>query len=100
MATQPPIPPTPPHPKTHRLPARRPSMYVEISLQIRLFFAKRTQFPQRQNQRNPFYHKQLYQYSAPLRPKKRTQSNPNEPNFKMGKMNISTVIIKAYASEQ
>jgi hypothetical protein len=35
-----------------------------------------------------------------LRSKKQSQSNPNEPNVKMGKMTIRTATPKAYANEQ
>jgi len=40
--------------------------------------------------------------NKPPRParKKQTQSNPNKPNFKMGKMTIRTATTKAYANEQ
>jgi len=41
-----------------------------------LYYAKQTQFSQSQNQHNLFFPKELQQYSAPLRPKKQTQSNP------------------------
>jgi hypothetical protein len=77
MSTQPQIPPNPHHPKTHRLPARRPSMYVEISLQIRLFFAKRTQFLQQQKRRNLLGRKGLPKQTTPGHSKK---TNPIEPN--------------------
>jgi hypothetical protein len=32
--------------------------------------------------------------------KKRTQTNPNKPNFKIGKINISVATIKDYDNEQ
>jgi hypothetical protein len=32
--------------------------------------------------------------------KKQTQTNPNEPNFKIGKINISTATLKSYANKQ
>ena len=75
----------------------RPSTLVEPPLQIALFFAKQSQFPQGQNQCNLLCQKELHQYCAPLRPQK---TNPNKPNFKIGKMTISTAIIKAYANQQ
>jgi hypothetical protein len=52
------------------------STLVEPPLQIALFYAKQTQFLQRQNQHNLFSPKGLHQYSAPPRPKKQSQSNP------------------------
>ena len=36
----------------------------------------------------------------PPHSKKQSQSNPNKPDVKMGKMTISTAILKAYANEQ
>jgi hypothetical protein len=43
----------------------------------------------------------VYENKPPLpQSKKRTQSNPNEPNFKIGNINISTARTKAYINEQ
>jgi hypothetical protein len=48
-----------------------------------------------------FFVAKVYQIKPPLgESKKQTQSNPNEPNFKMGNINISTARTKAYAKEQ
>jgi hypothetical protein len=42
-----------------------------------------------------------YESKPPLATRrKRTQSNPIEPNFKIGKINISTAKTKAYINEQ
>ena len=49
------------------------------ALQIAPFYAKQTQSPIPQNQRNLLFHKELHQYSAPAHPKKQTQTNPNLP---------------------
>ena len=46
-----------------------------------LYYAKQTQFLQGRDQRNLLCHTDLHQYSAPLRPKKQTQTNPNKPNL-------------------
>jgi len=43
---------------------------------IQHHYAKQTQFPKSQNQRNPLCYRDLPQYSAPHRPKKQTQTNP------------------------
>jgi len=43
----------------------------------------------------------VYQSKPPLATRrKRTQSNPNEPNVKIGNINISTAGTKAYANKQ
>jgi hypothetical protein len=84
MSTQPQIPPNPHHPKTHRLPARRPSMYVEISLQIRLFFAKRTQFLQQQKRRNLLGRKGLPKQTTPGHSKKTNPIEPKRTQFQNG----------------
>jgi len=86
-------------------------------------YAKRTQFPKPQNPHNPFYPKDLHQYSPSPPSKKQTQTNPipphresienrvssikypalfmqNKPNFKMGNIDISTASTKSYANEQ
>jgi len=73
-----PSPNTRPPPEPHRLSTRRPSTYVEISLQIRLFFAKRTQFLQQQKSRNSLCRKGLPKQTTPGHSKK---TNPIEPNL-------------------
>ena len=43
----------------------------------------------------------VYQSKPPLATRrKRTQSNPNEPNVKIGKMKISSEIVRVYANQQ
>jgi len=47
-----------------------------------MFCAKQTQSPKPQNPRNPLWHTDLHQYSAPRDSKKQTQSNPIPPKDK------------------
>jgi len=48
-----------------------------------------------------FFAAKVYQSKPPLpHSKKQTQSNPNEPNFKIGKMKISIEIVRVYANQQ
>jgi len=76
------------------------STLVETPLQIHLFFAKRTQFLQQQKRLNLLRSKGLRKQTAPPHSRKRTQTNPIKPNFKMGNLTISAAQLKAYANKQ
>jgi len=57
------------------------STLVERTLQTKLFYAERTQFPKNRNECNFCCNKTLYQYSLSRRPQKRTQNEPNRTQF-------------------
>ena len=61
------------------LPSALPAYPAQLAKNPRVNYAKQTQLSQRQNQCNLLFSKELHQYSAPLRPKKQTQSNPIPP---------------------
>jgi hypothetical protein len=69
------------------------STTVEDSLQIDPFYAKRTQFPKKSNERNRFTNKGLWRIGHLVKWEKRTQ---NEPKFKKAKMNVTYIITKDY----
>jgi len=48
-----------------------------VSSWLQVNYAKQTQFPKPQNPHNPFYPKDLPQYSAPSNEKKQSQNKPN-----------------------
>jgi hypothetical protein len=57
------------------------STTVEDSLQIRPFFAKRTQFQKKSNELKSFYNNELRTTNYELRSKKRTQNEPKQSQF-------------------
>ena len=52
------------------------TLCASVPLWLQVNYAKQTQSPQAQNQRNHLCHKDLRHHSAPLRPQK---TNPNKP---------------------
>ena len=60
------------------------STLVEAPLQIDLFFAKQSQFSQRQNQRNPLCRKGLPKQTTPGHSKKTKPIEPNQTQFQNG----------------
>jgi len=80
------------------------STLVEAPLQISSFLQNEPNSSKAKPNTTPFAAK-VYRDKSPLATRrKRTQSNPNEPNVKIGKMKISTKIsteiVRVYANQQ